>query len=652
MADNPQLRDPESTSAGAGSALPRSWQKAATVMGFMLAAIALSFSAELHLKAGFALFTEQALHAILGLAVASVFIKVRFSARMRQDRVPWYDCIFAAAALFVGSFLAWRYPVLADDFYTLRNEAFALGIVLVPLTFEALRRTAGVSLTIILLSFILYALFGDIIPGKLQALTQPFVALFAYLAIDNVALVSLPLKIISTIVVAYIFFGQLLLRSGGSEWFTDIATALIGRQRGGAAKIAVVASGLFGSISGTAVANVASTGVITIPMMKQAGYEPKVAGAFEAVASTGGQIMPPIMGAAAFLMAEMLQVGYADVVLAALIPALLYYFAVFIYADLEAARKNIARVPEELIPPILRVLREGWFFMLPFALLIYALFWMNRSPEEAALWSGAAVIVVSWVFGYKGHRITPREIVGCVRSTGENAVDIVIIGGMAGIILGVMGTTGLGDSLTFVLVQFGEGNLPALLVLTAIICIVLGMSMPTTAIYLLVAAIAAPPLIKLGVNPMAAHMYVFYFGIVSLITPPVAVAAFVAANLAGARPMETAVTSVRIGWTALVVPVMFVMSPNLIMQGTVIDAGLAVVTAVAGVWFASAGLIGYLFRPMGPLLRIGFTTAGLALLIPAQAFDGAGWVELAGVLSALMLIGKELFDRRRRPKPA
>jgi TRAP transporter 4TM/12TM fusion protein len=539
--------------------------------------------------------------------------------------------------------------VLADDFFALRMEAFTLGIVLVPLVIEALRRTAGMSLTIILIAFILYALFGDIIPGKLKALTQPFISLFAYLAIDNVALVSLPLKIIGTIVVTYIFFGQLLLKSGGSEWFTDIATALMGRSRGGSAKIAVVASGLFGSISGTAVSNVASTGVITIPLMRRAGYEPKVAGAFEAVASTGGQIMPPIMGAAAFLMAELLQVSYADVVLAALIPALLYYFAVFIYADLEAARKNIAPVPEELIPPILRVLKEGWFFCIPFAVLIYALFWMNRSPEEAALWSGGATILISWIFGYKGHRITPSEIVGCVKSTGENAFDIVIIGGMAGIILGVMGSTGLGDGLTFVLVQFGEGNLPALLVLTALICIVLGMSMPTTAIYLLVAAIAAPPLVKLGINPMAAHMYVFYFGIVSLITPPVAVAAFVAANLAGSKPMETAVTSVRIGWTALVVPVMFVMSPNLILQGTVLNGLIAVVTAAAGVWLATAGLMGYLFGPMGIGGRIAYSAIGIALLIPAQAFDGAGWLEIAAVIAAVILMGKEFLTRRGKP---
>jgi len=646
MPDNLEFHDPESASSSAGKDLPAFWIKTASVLGILLAVIALAFSGELQLKLGFALFTEQALHAILGLSVASVFIKVRISRKARRNNVPWYDRICAASALAVGGYLAWRYPALADDFFTLQNEAFILGMILLPLTIEALRRTAGLSLTIIVLSFILYALFGDIFPGKLSALAQPFVGFVAYLAIDNVALVSLPLRIVGTIVVTYIFFGQLLLKSGGSEWFTDIATAIMGRSRGGAAKIAVVASGLFGSISGTAVANVASTGVITIPLMRDAGYDAKVAGAFEAVASTGGQIMPPIMGAAAFLMAEMLQITYAEVVIAAVIPALLYYFAVFVYADLEAAKKDIAPIPDDMIPPIVRVLKEGWFFCVPFAVLIYALFSLNRSPEEAALWSAGATLVVSWVFGYKGRRIGFRDILDSVRSTGENSIDIVIIGGMAGIIMGVKGSTGLGDGLTFVLIQLGEGNLPILLFVTALICIVLGMSMPTTAIYLLVAAIAAPPLVKLGINPVAAHMYVFYFGIVSLITPPVAVAAFVAANLAGAKPMETALASVRIGWTALVVPVMFVMSPDLLLQGTASNAFLAVVTAVAGVWFATGAIIGYMFGPMGLAIRCAYGAVGLALLIPAQSFEGAGWLEVAGAIGAVALVCKALLDRR------
>jgi len=373
-----------------------------------------------------------------------------------------------------------------------------------------------------------------------------------------------------------------------------------------------------------------------------------VAGAFEAVASTGGQIMPPIMGAAAFLMAEILEIGYTEVVIAAIIPAFLYYVAVFIYADLEAAKKDIQPVPEELIPPLGQTMGQGWFFIVPFAVLIYALFFMNRAPETAALWSGCTVVLMNWVFGYKGSRMKPMQIVHAIRDTGvRGGSEIIIIGAMAGIIIGILGATGLGEALTQALVTIGEDNLALLLILTAVICIVLGMGMPTTAIYLLVSIIAAPPLVKLGINPLAAHMYVFYFGIVSLITPPVAIASFVAANLAGAGPMETAVTAVRLGWTALVVPVMFIMSPNLIMQGTWPNIAVAFATAVAGVWVTTCGIQGFFVRRLGVLMRLGFCAGGFMLLIPNQAFANAGYVEMTGIALTAVVVGRELLAKRR-----
>ncbi len=481
------------------------------------------------------MFTEQALAAILGFALAIIFIRTPARKGAKRDRVPWYDAIFAAASLIAAFYLTWLYPSLIDQFYFMRDQAFAVGLVLVPLTIEALRRTSGWGLTGIVLAFVVYGLWGDVVPGKLEARAHSFYDLASYLAVDTNGILGLPMTIICTVVIMYVFFGQLLLKTGGSEWFTDIATALMGGTRGGSAKIAIVASGLFGSISGSAVSNVVSTGVITIPLMRQAGYDAKTAGAFEAVASTGGQIMPPIMGAAAFLMAEILQVPYSTVVIAAIVPALLYYVAVFIFADLEAARKNIAPVPPDQIPPFFRVIREGWFFLIPFAVLIYQLFIGNLAPEEAALWGAGAIVGVSWIFGYKGKRIGPRGIYESIRDTGATAVDIITIGAMAGIIIGVIQVSGLGFGLTFVLVQFGQGNLAGLLALTAVICIILGMGMPTTAVYLLVAVLAAPPLIQLHILPIAAHMFVFYFGIVSLITPPVAVAAYVAASLSRGR---------------------------------------------------------------------------------------------------------------------
>lgn len=629
-------------------ALTGIWKHVIAWLGGCLALIPIFFASEIHLTLGWEIFTEQGMALALGLGLAIVFIKSPFKPSTQKTTVPFYDAVLAVLGLAAGAYLAWRFPILQDELFERRPEASTIGTILIPLIVEAIRRTAGWSLTGIVLFFLAYTAFGHHIPGVFQATEANYVIFTARIVADSVAVLGLPLTIVVVVVLPFVFFGQLLMKGGASEWFTNISTALIGRSRGGSAKIAVIASGLFGAISGTAVSNVASTGLITIPLMKRGGYEPQTAGAFEAVASTGGQIMPPIMGAAAFLMAEILEIGYTEVVLAAIIPALLYYVAVFVYADLEAAKKNILPVPEELIPPLIRTLKEGWFFVVPFAVLIYALFALNRAPETAALWSGATVVIVNWIFGYKKTRITVPQIITAVRDTGvRGGSEIVIIGAMAGLIIGILGATGLGEALTQALVTVGEDNLALLLGITAVICIILGMGMPTTAIYLLVSIIAAPPLIKLGINPLAAHMYVFYFGIVSLITPPVAIAAFVAANLAGSSPMGTAVTAVRLGWTALVVPIMFVLSPNLIMQGEPVDILIAFITAVAGVWVATCGIQGYFVRPLGALLRVGFIVGGIFLLIPVEAFADAIYLELIGIALTLILVGKEMLAKRK-----
>jgi TRAP transporter 4TM/12TM fusion protein len=627
--------------------LEQPWSTIVAWLGGCLALIPILFASEIHLSLGLQIFTEQGMALALGLGVAIVFIKSPLKPDQTKVTVPFYDAICASIGLCAGIYLAVRFPILQDELFERRPEASAIGTVFVPLIVEAIRRTAGWSLTSIVLIFLTYAALGHHVPGIFQASEATYLKFMSGVVADSVAILGLPLTIVVVVVLPFVFFGQLLMKGGASEWFTNISTALIGRSRGGSAKIAVIASGLFGAISGTAVSNVASTGLITIPLMKKGGYDSTTAGAFEAVASTGGQIMPPIMGAAAFLMAEILEIGYTEVVLAAVIPALLYYVAVFVYADLEAAKKNIEPVPEELIPPLWKTMKEGWFFIIPFAVLIYALFSLNRAPETAALWSGATVVIVNWVFGYKGKRIAPKEIISAVRDTGvRGGSEIVIIGAMAGLIIGILGATGLGEALTQALVTVGENNLALLLAITAVICIVLGMGMPTTAIYLLVSIIAAPPLIKLGINPLAAHMYVFYFGIVSLITPPVAIAAFVAANIAGASPMATAVTAVRLGWTALVVPVMFVLSPNLIMQGNPWDILIAFVTAVAGVWVTTCGIQGYFVRPLGIVWRTGFMVGGIMLLIPSESFPNAIYIEVSGIILTTILVGREWVAKR------
>jgi len=616
-------------------------------LGFVLTATALAFAAELQVRLGITVFTEQALAAILALGLAIVFLGTRATAAAKGGPIPWFDYLLAALAIVVGAWLVWRYPIIGSNIFRHQTEAFLFGLVLVPLILEALRRTAGWSLVIIVVAFIAYGLVGDVIPGKLQGRTLSIAELLGYLAVDNVSIFGTAMTIVCTVVILFVFMGELLSRTGGSEWFTDMACAMMGRSRGGSAKISVVASAFFGTISGSAVANVASTGVITIPLMKEAGYEPQVAGAVEAVASTGGQIMPPVMGAAAFLMAEFLQVSYAEVVVAAIVPALLYYGAVFVQLDLEAARKKIPPVPSDRIPRLGPAFHAGWHFALPFVLLIYALFGLNRTPEESALWAVGAIIVLSWIFGFRGKRLSLGNLTRAIAATGGTAADVVVIGAMAGIIIGIMNVSGLGFGLTFVLVEFGEQSLGALLVLTAIVCILLGMGIPTTALYILVATLAAPPLVKLGISPMAAHMFVFYFGIVSMITPPVAVAAYVAASLAGSKPMQTGFVAMRLGWTALVVPFLFVLAPTLLMEGETLDIIRAILSASFGVWFASAGFLGYFMRPLSPFRRVGFAASGLMLLVPATAFTGAVFVELAGLVVAVLVVGAELLAARR-----
>ena len=502
-----------------------SWltERAPLLLGAGITLIVLAFAGNVPFFLKVSIFTQQALGAVLGLALAIVFLTRPFRGKTREQ-VPVLDVIFAVLGLAGGAYVAVRYPVLSAEFFYRQTETFLVGLVLIPLVVEALRRTAGMGLVAILGTFLIYGLFADLVPGHLEGRAQSFPKLLSYLGVDLNALFGLPLEIITSIVVVFIFLGQLLLRTGGSEWFTELAIAGTGRSRGGAAKIAVVASGLFGSISGSAVSNVASTGVLTIPLMRKGGYSKTSAAAFEAVASTGGQVMPPIMGAAAFLMSERLELPYSDIIIAALLPALLFYIAVFIQADVEAARLKIPAIPKDQIRKMGTVLKEGWHFALPFAVLIFALFVMNRRPDTAALWACGTIIVVSLVFGYKGKRISLTDIWDSITGTGKVAVDIIIIGAMAGLIIGVIEVTGLSFGLTFLLVQLGQGSLIALLGLTAIVSIILGMGMPTTAIYLIVATLATPPLRQLGVSAIAADMFVLYFGLLSMITLPVAIA--------------------------------------------------------------------------------------------------------------------------------
>ena len=607
--------------------------KVIPVLGLIITLIAVALASELFFYIGVTIFTQQALGLVLGCSLAIVFISTPIKGKQKNS-IPLYDLIFATLGLAIGIYISYRYPVVSAEFYERREEAFWIGIIVVPLVIEALRRTAGLGLVLIVLVFLLYGFFADLVPGQLNGRSQSFFKLIAYLGTDLNALFGLPLIIITTIVLLFILFGQVLLKSGGSDWFTDLAMSLTGRSRGGSAKISIVASAMFGSISGSAVSNVASTGVLTIPLMRKGGYKASSAGAFEAVASTGGQIMPPIMGAAAFLMAERLELSYNEVILAALVPALLFYYAIFIQADIEAVKRKIPPIPKEQIRPFSSVIREGWYFFIPFIILIFSLFELNKRPETAAIWAIASSIILSFIFSYKGKKLNLNKVLACLINTGRAGVDIIIIGAMAGIIIGVVEVTGLSFGLTFVLVQLGGENVLLLLIVTAIVSIVLGMGMPTTAIYLIVATLAAPPLVELGIEKIAADMFVLYFGLMSMITPPVAIAAFTAANLAKAKPMETALLACKYGWPAFILPFIFVFSPALLLQGTLYQILLSSISTLIGVWASSVGINGFYRKNLGFFNKIIFIIAGIVFLIPFQDYNYNEYiVKIIGIIS-------------------
>ncbi len=627
------------------------WHPVACALAAVLTVAAAAWSLGLPRYLSLGLYPQQFFAGALALALPVAFLRLPARRGAARDSVPWYDLVAGALGFVAAGYIAVRYPDLVNQIFFRPPQAYVPGAIVTVLGVEALRRATGWALPVIVACFVLYALFGDIVPGRLASRPQDWQKLAGYLAFDVNGILGIPLAVAATIVITFIFFGSLLAVTGGSGFFTDAALLSMGRFRGGSMKIAVVASGLFGSISGSAVANVVATGVVTIPMIKRAGYPAHKAGAIEAVASTGGQLMPPVMGAAAFLMAEFLQIPYAEVVTAALVPGLLYYIALFIQADLEAARLGIARVDAKDIPRARSVL-SGWHFFVSFAVLIYALFALNWQPERAALAAAGAVLVTAFGFGYQGRRPRPWQVVQALWRTGFAVIDIVLICVAAGIVIGVLNITGLSFNLTYGLVQLGDGEPLTLLALAALVCVVLGMGLPTLGVYVILAALVAPALVEVGINPVAAHLYVLYFGMMSMITPPVAIAAFAAAGIAKSAPMQTGFEAMRLGWTAYIVPFLFVASPSLLLIGTWQSVTLAVLTAVMGVWLVSIAIAGQFTRSLGAALRIAFAAAGLCALIPAGAFALAIWTDIAGVLAGTALIVREIVATRGRAAPA
>ena len=553
----------------------------------------------------------------------------------KVNHMPWYDIVLMVVG--TGAFL--YYAVNAIEIvsrFSIRPYEVVIGILGIACLAELCRRCVGLPILCVAGVLLVYALiWGSTNPDIIKRITE-YVRVLFY---SKEGILSTPINVCSKYIVVFIIFGAFLERTGIADFFIQIANALVGRFSGGPAKVAVVASALEGMVSGSSVANTVGSGAVTIPLMKKTGYKPEFAAAAEASASTGGQIMPPIMGAAAFLMAETIGVPYSTVVTKAILPAVLYFAGVFITVHLEAKKEGLRGLTKEELPRLKPLLKKT-YLLLPLILLIYLVASSTRSIAYAAAIAIAVAIVVS-MFN-KETRITPKRLLEALAAGGQGMITVAVACGVAGIVAGIIGVTGLAFMLFNGIVAIAGNQVIIALFLTMICCIILGMGVPTTANYCIMAATCAPILIKMGVPEVAAHFFVFYFGIVADLTPPVALAAYAGAAIAQANPMKTALTATKLAIGAFIVPYVFALNPAMLfVDTTAVDVVLICITSLAGIFGVSAALEGYFLRPMRWYERVASAAGGLLLIDPGLVTDLIG----LGLLALVVVI--QLIDRKK-----
>jgi TRAP transporter 4TM/12TM fusion protein len=628
------------------SSITRLIGQAALVLPVIVACL---WAMEIQNLFGVVVFNEQFLALMLACALVGCFVSVRAAKSIRNDHVPWYDWVLAALSLVTCGYVLVNYGWLVHDSATIKPERVVLAAVTIVLVCEATRRMIGWILVFVALFFILYARFGDMMPGVFSVPASSWQRIAVYSYVDTTALFGLPLSVAANTIVTFILFGAVLKAVKGDAFITDLALVAMGRFRGGPAKVAVAASTLFGTVSGSAVSNVAVVGPISIPMMERAGYPKHQAAAIEAISSTGGQIMPPVMGITAFLMADFLAIPYSQVVLAALLPALLYYIAVFIQVDLEAGKRGLKGVSVRDLPKFFTTLKNGYAFIIPLVVLIYTVMFAYWPPGEAGLAAAAAALAV----GYVSSRNRPSfaALWQALLSTGVTAMNILILTAIAGIVIGALQLAGLGFSMSSILLALAGNDVFLILLMTSIVCIILGMALPTAVIYTMLAVLVAPALVQLGVDRIAAHLFIFYVGILSMITPPVCFATFTAAAVAGANFWKTAMAGMRYGVAAFILPFVFPFSPGLLMVGGPIQVAVAFGTAVLGIAGIAAGLVGYLFRPLNPVFRALLVVFGCAAMLSPYSSGDALVANVVGLVGGALIVGFEWFASRMVAAP-
>ena len=562
-----------------------------------------------------------------------------FPARKGHQRVnyiPWYDIVMMV--LGTGAFLYFSFNAV-DIIQQGSNLAWyqvVIGIVAILTLAEVCRRSVGLPILIVAGCFLVYALvWGLSNPSFLRRLNYSV----RYLFYSKEGIFSTPINVCSKFIVVFIIFGAFLERTGIADFFINISNAAVGGFSGGPAKVAVVVSAMEGMVSGSSVANTVGSGSVTIPLMKKTGYEPEFAAAAEASASTGGQIMPPIMGAAAFLMADYVQIPYGQIVLKAILPAVLYFAGIFISVHLEAKKLGLRGLKREELPKIRPLLKQV-YLLLPLVLLIYLVSTSTKSIQYAAAIAIVAAVVVS-MFN-KGNRITPKRLLEALAAGGQGTITVAAACGIAGIIAGTITMTGLANMLINGIVALAGNQVIIALFLTMLCCIVLGMGVPTTANYCIMAATCAPILIRMGVPAVAAHFFVFYFGIVADLTPPVALAAYAGAAIAQGNPMKTALVSTKLAIGAFIVPYVFALNPAMLLVDTnLAEVILISITSLIGIFGVCAALEGYVFRKMPWILRIASGVGGLMLIYPGLVTDSVGIILVGGSMAVQYITSRK-----------
>ena len=558
--------------------------------------------------------------------------------RKKERRIHWYDMVFAALVVGISIYFATQAWYIDNVGWVPPTKFhFALAFVICLLILEGGRRMAGFIYLCVCLLFGAYPLFAKYMPGLLFGFSSSFVKTIGFHAFGSEGIIGLPSKIMGEILIGFLFFAGLLVASGAGKFFLDVAQAVLGRYRGGPAKVAVVSSGFFGSLSGSALSNVVSTGSVTIPAMKRMGYPAHYAGAIEACASTGGVFMPPIMGAVAFVMCAFLGIEYSTVILAAAVPSILYYIGLLMQVDSYAARSGIKGMPAGDIPSIIRTVRAGWPFIAILFFILWGLLYM-RWEVKAAYYASGLLIILSYLV--RETRMTPRKIVDAIVAIGTLITQSMAMIIPIGFIVAGLAVTGTSTSFTSGLIYLAGGNLYVILFIGMAVCYILGMAGLLVSAYIFLAVTLAPALVEVGhLNVLAVHLFIVYYAMLSALTPPVAVVSFLGASLAGADPMKTAVLSMRLGFVKYFIPLFFLFNPSLIFQGTFVQGIYYFIVCTFGVVLIAAGLDGYLIGigEIKVVSRLLLVIGGLFVAFPEWKTSVIGAVFILSFVGFLLI---------------